>query len=152
MADDIKYFDILIPPEKIKLETYMKVYDAFCKAYKIESDHLDRLGFMNEINQNIYLKIKYGKSSEKGKEGKIYISGRHNVRSVEHKPQLVGNKLGARLSVIPMHSRYVRFLAYSYDKDHDYVGEFIKLAGKSTPIKYGKNNATQIDNLESKLK
>jgi len=151
VADEIKYFDILVPPEKIKIETYMKVYDAFCKAYKIEINELDRKSFMNELNQSIYSKIMYGTSSEKGKEGKIYVSSRHNVKSVEHRPQLVGNKLGARLMVIPMHG-YVRFHAYSYDKEKDYVSEFIKLAGKSTPIKFGRNNSSQSETLESIIK
>jgi hypothetical protein len=41
-----------------------------------------------------------------------------------------GNKLNARLLITPLKG-YVRFHAYSYNQEHDYVGKFIKLANDS---------------------
>jgi hypothetical protein len=106
---DIKYFDYYKRPKDISLDEYLKVYDAFCKAYGIRIDETDKHMFSRDVEKKI-----------------LY---RHMPESVDHRPILGGNKSGARLMVIPLKG-YVRFHAYSYQGNPS-VDKFIRLAKNS---------------------
>ncbi len=123
MADDIKFFDYYKRPKDISLDTYLKVYDAFCQAYGIRIDDIDKESFSRDIKKKIL--------------------DRYKPEGVDHRPVYGGNKQRARLMVMP-YSGVVRFHAFSYDKEKDYVGKFITLAKKSLNIR-------ESAGLESKL-
>jgi hypothetical protein len=110
LVDGNRYLDYHVRPKEISIDKYLKVYDAFCNAYGIKIDETDRHMFSREIQKKILT--------------------RHKPESVDYRPVLSGNKTDARLMVIPLKDSYVRFGALSYDKEHDYIGKFIKLAGK----------------------
>jgi len=104
MSSDKKYFTYGRHPKNIPLEVYLKIYEAFCDAYKIPVVDSDVRQFTFLLNKRIF---------------------RYNPDGMDYRPM---NK-DARLLVTP-HGGCVFFHSFSYNNTSNQNFKFMELADK----------------------
>jgi len=105
VVDNNKYFDYFKRPGDIDLGVYLKVYEAFCNAYKLEitNDDLDK--FSRQVTK--------------------HILGRFRPEGVDYSPTFGKARLYV---IIPTGKNYVRFLTKSNDFYKGQDSTFVELA------------------------